>query len=339
MLKIHVDIGRLAARLGHETLEHHADRVGGNLGDAQRVADHRIRRRAPALTQNAPAAGEIDDIADGQKVGGEIQRLDDAQLLFHLAQRVGGHTVRKPLAQALRGQPLQAFLGGLAIGDFVWVFIAQFIQRKGTARGDFQRAAHRAGMIAKQPGHVGGGFQAALGIGQGAAADLVDRHALADAGQHIGQTAAARVMHQHIAHGDHRHGAALGGSRGGAQARTVAPVISGRGAQKHMAGEPPRHVAQQGVRRRMAQRIRRQGDQDHPLGSGLHIRQRQGAMPLGGAPLAKGQQSRQAGIGGAAGRQGQPVDGAVLQHQPRADDQPGQAGRGLNPITAARLAA
>ena len=53
MFEIHVDIGRLAAFLADEAFEDQRDAFGRYLGDAQQVADDRIRRRSAPLAQDA----------------------------------------------------------------------------------------------------------------------------------------------------------------------------------------------------------------------------------------------------------------------------------------------
>ncbi len=81
MLEIDVDIGRLAAIGGDETLEQQAAVARIDIGDAQAVADRRVRRRATALTENVLAAGISDDGMDGEKIGRVIELADQRQLM------------------------------------------------------------------------------------------------------------------------------------------------------------------------------------------------------------------------------------------------------------------
>ena len=57
VLEIDVDVGRLVARLRDEALEDHGADLGRDRGDAERVADHRIGRRAAALAEDALRRG------------------------------------------------------------------------------------------------------------------------------------------------------------------------------------------------------------------------------------------------------------------------------------------
>jgi len=67
VLEIDVDIGRLGALARDEALEEHLEPLGTDLGDAEGVAHHGIRRRAPALAEDAFATGELNDVVDGEK--------------------------------------------------------------------------------------------------------------------------------------------------------------------------------------------------------------------------------------------------------------------------------
>ena len=62
VLEIDIDVGRLAAIRGDEALEQQAAFARIDLGDAQAVADRRVRRRAAALAKNVLAAGVSDDV-------------------------------------------------------------------------------------------------------------------------------------------------------------------------------------------------------------------------------------------------------------------------------------
>ena len=53
MLEIHVDIGRLVARLRDKALEHHRADLGADRGHTKAIANHRIGRRSAPLAQDA----------------------------------------------------------------------------------------------------------------------------------------------------------------------------------------------------------------------------------------------------------------------------------------------
>ena len=57
VLEVDVDVGRLVALARHEALEQHAHARRIDLGDAERIAHHRVRRRAPPLAEDAAARG------------------------------------------------------------------------------------------------------------------------------------------------------------------------------------------------------------------------------------------------------------------------------------------
>ena len=342
VFEIDVDVGRLAAGLGHEAFEHHGNGVGRHLGDAERIADDRIGRRAAPLAQDAARAGEIHDVVDGQEIGREPQRAHDAQLLGDLVRGILRHSAGKAAVQALRRQPFQPRLRGFVPRHFVRVFVAELLQRKPAAPGDVERAADGGRMVPEQPRHVGGRLQPAFGIRQRMAPDAVDGQAKAQACQHIGELAAVAMMHQHVAQGDHRQPRLLAKRQDGGKARPVAPVIARCGADETGPGIAARHGTHHGRVRggavsaasgggifgKMMQRVRGEGDQDQALASVQQVGAGQLAPALVRAPLAQRQQARQAGVSRAVGGQRQPFGGAIGQHQPRAGDQPGQwAGR------------
>ena len=130
-----------------------------------------------------------------------------------------------------------------------------------------------------------------------------------------------------VAQCHHRRRDPLGQPGAAGQPGVVAAVIARRGAQVDMARIAPAHRLDM-RRGRFGAVGRGQGDQDHPRGPVQHIAMRQPAIALVRPSLAQGQQPGQALIGGAVGRQGDPLDRAVGQHQPAADDQPRQARRG-----------
>jgi hypothetical protein len=69
VFEIHVDVGRLVAGLGDETLEDHGADLGRDAGHAQRVAGDGIGRRAAPLAEDAARPGEGDDVVHGQEIG------------------------------------------------------------------------------------------------------------------------------------------------------------------------------------------------------------------------------------------------------------------------------
>ena len=70
--EVDVDVGDFVAFLGEKALEEqiHADRIDG--GDAERVADRRVGRRAAPLRQDAETLCLVRDVPDDEKVAGQI---------------------------------------------------------------------------------------------------------------------------------------------------------------------------------------------------------------------------------------------------------------------------
>ena len=215
----------------------------------------------------------------------------------------------------------------------IGVLIAQVVQPKGAAVGDFHGTAQGGRVAVEQPRHFRARFQAAFAIGQPLRADVVNRASQAQAGQHIGQRPASRTVHQHIPHRHHRQIRALRQQRQPVQPRLIAAIIAGGRPQKTLARKAAHHRQQIGAGGfGLFQRVGRQGDQDHALPPFQQIGALQMALPLGRATFADAQQPGQPRPCGQIGGQGQPFDRTVGQHQPRPRDQfrqsrVGQGGR------------
>ena len=82
--QVEVDVRPLAALLGEEALEEqlHPHRV--DRGDAERVADRAVGRRAAPLHQDVVGAAELDDVPDDEEVAGEVEAADQVQLVLDL---------------------------------------------------------------------------------------------------------------------------------------------------------------------------------------------------------------------------------------------------------------
>ena len=91
VLEVDVDVGRLVALLRDEALEQHAHARRVDLGDAERIADGRVGRRAAALAEDAPRARERDDVVDGEEVGLVFQLRDQRELVLDQLADVGGN--------------------------------------------------------------------------------------------------------------------------------------------------------------------------------------------------------------------------------------------------------
>src|SRR6185369_14375648 len=86
--QIQVDVGPLAALLREKALEEqlHLDRVDG--GDAEAVADGAVGGRTAPLHEDVVLAAVADDVPDDQEVAGQIELLDQIELVGDLTLRL-----------------------------------------------------------------------------------------------------------------------------------------------------------------------------------------------------------------------------------------------------------
>ena len=101
VLEVDVDVRRLVPLLGQEALEEQVDAIGVDGGDAQAVADRRVRGRAASLAQDPLAPREAHDVVHGEEVRRVVELLDQRELVLDARAHVG----RDGLAVALRGAP------------------------------------------------------------------------------------------------------------------------------------------------------------------------------------------------------------------------------------------
>ena len=303
VLEVDVDVRRLAPGLGDEAREEEVLVLLGGVdgGDAQAEADHGVGRRAPALAQYALLPRPADDVVDGQEVVGKAQLLDQVQLMLQGPPLALAQPALEAPGRSLPGQVAQVLHGALARRDgLVGVFVAQFRQVEADPGGDLQAALDGAGEAGEQARHLGGGLQAALGVRLQPQAGLVDRAALADAGQDVLQGPPAGVVVEDVAHCDQRRpGRRAQGLQPG-QLRQVAGAVAAHAA--HPEGSPPgrrdglepsREVRSGGVTGR-----RRQDDAQQALRMVQEVGQGEVAPALARPPLAQGQQAGQPSPGG-----------------------------------------
>ena len=330
MLEVDVDVGRLVALGADEALEQQVDAGGIDGGDAEAVADRGVRRGAPALAEDAAAAGEADQIVDGEEVGRVVQLLDQRQLVGHGLAHVLGYASWKAigriaLPRARPGQVHQLLLRAAALaGGLVGILVAQLVEGEVAARGDLQGPRDGLGIGPEQPRHLGRRLQVPFGIGLEAEAGLVDAAVLADASHEVEQGLAPGMVQAHVVGRDQGRGAGPGQAGQALEARPVVAPVEHAGGQ--VAGQP-RGLPGEGLELPGEGRVgdlRRQDDEDLALGRGLDIRQDQVAVALLRPALAQGQQPGEPAIGG-------PVAGIaedlrpVPGHQAGADQKP-QAG-------------
>ncbi len=301
VLEVDVDVGRFVAGLRDEALEDHGADLRRDRGDPEREADHGVRRRAAALAEDLLGAGEVDHVADGEKVGGVVQPPDQGEFVARLGLDLFRHADRVTPFQAFRGQPFESRLWILALPDLARIFVAQILEAEVAVSGDFTRAVHRRLVAGEEPQHVGLGAQAALGVGQRRPADRIDADAFADASQHVHQPAAGAVVHERLGGGDERQAEVAGEPHEAGQAGGVLPIVARRGDEMGMRvaiGECAglrQPSAEPTAERRMDEQVQ-VGEVDEVLGV-------EEAGAFGRAAGAFGEEAAQAGPSGAVPRQ------------------------------------
>ena len=325
MLEIDIDVRRLLALRREETLKQEIGQSRINAGDAEAVADGRVRRRAASLAENALPAGPGDDVVNRQEVGGIVQLGDGPEFLADL----GGHLLRNALriapGRALQGETFKMRLrcGALRHG-LVRVFIGELIEAEGAALRNLERAAESRLEAAEQARHFLRGFQVTLGIGLKPVAGRVDGAVLANAGHHVLQGAAFRRVVEHVIDG-HEGRARLG--RKLCQPAEVFPVAARVGVAcaepctpRRCGGDAFERVPEGG-----GQGLRWQHDQHLPLTGREDVFHQDPAAAFLRPELAFGQEAGEAPVSRPVHRVGENVR-PVLRREPGAHQQL-QAGR------------
>ena len=154
MLEIDVDVGRLQPLLGNEALEQQIDLGRIDRGDAEHVADGRIRRRSPALAEDVLAARIMHDVVHGEKIMRVFQLGDQIELLAQGGAKRVVDLAAEIFVDARPGQIFQMLLRGLARRHrLVGILVFELIERKGDAVGKPHGFRDRLRHIAKQPRH------------------------------------------------------------------------------------------------------------------------------------------------------------------------------------------
>jgi hypothetical protein len=118
VLEIDVDVGRLVALAADETLEEQVDAGRVDGGDAEAIADGRVRRRPAALAENPAGAGEADQIVDGQEVVFVLEFGNEGKLALDEVSNVGGKRRRDGVTERRRDSN-DRFGGANGVGALV----------------------------------------------------------------------------------------------------------------------------------------------------------------------------------------------------------------------------
>ena len=151
MHDVQVNVGRFGALAGQEPLEQepHPDRV--HRGDSEAVADRRVRRRTPPLTEDFPFAAEADDLDHGEEIAAVVEFMDQLEFLFQLLSDGGGNPVGITPGGAFQGQFPKPAIGVHPLGElFGGIAIVEFVEGEAAGFGDFEGSGDRARVVGKE---------------------------------------------------------------------------------------------------------------------------------------------------------------------------------------------
>ena len=155
LAEIDVDVGRTDPLGVEKALENEAVAHRVEVGDAEHVGHHAPGGRSASRTDgNAALLGEVDEVPDDEKVAGETELFEDAELVVQtLAQS------RRPVAVAA----LETFLAKLAQVTLARPALRGMENRKArlaefhadlAALGNARRVGQRLRMVAENLGHL-----------------------------------------------------------------------------------------------------------------------------------------------------------------------------------------
>jgi hypothetical protein len=154
---------------------------------------------------------EADNILHGEKEGRVVLACDEHELVLDLLHDSGRRSIRVTALQPLPGQPFEPRLQVFAVGrDLIGIFVGQFFEAERAATREFSRVGDRLRVVREQPRHFTWAFQMPLGIATKPEARLVYGARLADAGEHILQAAARRIMIEDVVGRDEGHARGFG---------------------------------------------------------------------------------------------------------------------------------
>ena len=321
MLEIDVDIRRLAALGRHEALEQQIDGIGADIGDAEAIADDRIRRRTAALAQDRlfSRAREADDVMDGEEERRIAEFADHLQFVIERAPHLRCGPVREAACHAGLGQRDQPLLRRAVMG-FMRIIVLHLVEREMAACEEGLRLRQRIRIQREQARHFLRRFQVAFGIEREQPPALVDGDVFADAGDDVLQHAAFRYMIEHVVDGDHRNETIM---RDLGELAQPAGVVAAIEKTCRQPDRPPRCVLRQFSDQRRQPRCvdarRRHDDEIEALRPVEQVGQVEDTIALLGAPLAEREEPRQSSPGGTVRRIGEDIGRAIGEDEPRAD--------------------
>ena len=310
---------------GDEALEQQGVLVGLDGGDAERVAQGGVGRRAAALAQDLLGLREADDLVDREEVGRVAEPRDQPELVRDLLPHVPRRAAGPALQHGRRGAPAQRLLRRQPlVQDLVRVLVGQVAHGEAAGRHDAHRRVHRVLVPGEEASHLGFRLQVRLGVGRGGEAERVDRGAEADGGQHVGQAPPVRVVEADAAGGEQRRAGRARHRRQEVEALAVVPaeaVVGGAEQGQGEAAAERRGVAGQAGGERRVRRFGRQQRHHQPVRVLEEVVAGDAALAFRRFHPALGEQPREPAVGGAVRGPGEVFAAVVRQADARAGDE------------------
>jgi hypothetical protein len=205
VLEIDVDVGRLVAFGGDESLEQEIVLRRIDFRYAEAEADRRIGGGAASLRKNFPRAREAYDVVDGEEIGGVVQFGDELQLVqqerFDILRDSGWIT----LFRARESKGFERFLfAGVAFAQFARIFVSEVAELE---REPFQEAhglRDRFGRLREEPRHFLRALQMLFAVRIEEITGAIERRLFPDAGERVGERPSLRNMHMRVIDRDER---------------------------------------------------------------------------------------------------------------------------------------
>ena len=201
MLEIDIDVGRLLAVFGDETVEQELVLFRIDAGDAEAIADGRIGRASSPLTQDRRIdllAREIDDVLDGQEIARKLHLPDQREFLVQRIAQALGNAFGIAPGGPLPGLAFEIALRIDAAGiKLLGIFVFQRVETEIAGVGHFARGGDGVRPAGEHADHGGRRFQVPLGIAEQQVPGLRHRGLVTDGGHHVlqGPLVGRGVMH------------------------------------------------------------------------------------------------------------------------------------------------
>ena len=213
VLEIDVDIRRFVPLRREKAIEQKLVFGRIDLGYPETKAHRGIRRRAPPLAQDwgLLAAGKVDDLLDGQKIGGDVEFADQLEFFLERFLDIAAQAFGITPFCAFPGLLSQVFLRCYAVRKGLFrVFVFQLFQPEGAGIG--HRARRRDGVrpAGEEALHLLRRLEVPLGIGMEQVPGLGDGGLVADRGHHILQRTPLGLMIMHVVGGEQRQPVGFG---------------------------------------------------------------------------------------------------------------------------------